>query len=193
MSVPVLDSPGRLSPFLLADGSAPARWQTAVTADWDEERLYLRFECEDDDAWGSFTRRDDPLWQEEVVEVFLAPGEADPREYFEIEVSPLGTLFDARISNPTSKRADLRVDRTWDCPGIAWRAGRGGARRDWWAEIEVPWRSLAPEGPLPRVWRANFYRIERPLGGEVEFSCWSPTLTDPPDFHQPARFGRLVR
>lgn len=192
MEIPTLASPGRLSHFLLADGSGPAGWQTAVTVGWDAERLALRFECEDEDAWGTFTRRDEPLWQEEVVEVFLAPGEADPRDYFEIEVSPLGTLFDARISNPTGMRADLKVDRSWDCPGIAWRVGRGNVRRDWWAEIELPWRSLAPEGPLPAVWRVNFYRIERPIGGAAELSCWSPTLTEPADFHRPERFGRLV-
>lgn len=118
--LPTLTSPGPLSPFLLADGSGPARWQTALTADWDAERLRLRFECEDEDAWGSFTRR------------------------------------------------------------------------DWWAEIELPWRSLAPEGPLPAVWRVNFYRIERPFGGAAEYSCWSPTLTEPADFHRAERFGRLV-
>lgn len=191
-SPPTLSQPGRLAPFLLADGSGPARWQTTLDVDWDGDRLALRFECEDDDAWGTMTRRDDPLWQEEVVEVFLAPGEADPKEYFEIEVSPLGTLFDARISNPTPRRADLQVDRSWDCPGIEWRAGRGEGRHDWWAEISLPWRSLAPEGPLPAVWRANFYRIERPLGGGVEYSCWSPTWTEPADFHRPERFGKLI-
>ena len=191
--LPVLRTPGPLAPFRLADGSGPARWQTRVEVGWDEANLSFRFECEDEDAWGTFTERDAPLWQEEVVEVFLAPGEADPTDYFEFEVSPMGVLFDARISNPTSRRIDLVADMAWNCPGIRWRAGRGTEREDWWAELKLPWRSLVPDGAIPSVWRMNAYRIERPRSASPEFSCWSPTLADPPDFHLPARFGVLIR
>ena len=41
------------------------------------------------------------------------------------------------------------------------------------------------------LWRGNFYRIERPHDAEPEFSGWSPTMTDPADFHKPAYFGIL--
>ena len=60
---------------------------------WDERALHVRFDCADRDAWGTYRERDDPLYEEEVVEVFLAPGEADPRRYVELEVSPAGVLF----------------------------------------------------------------------------------------------------
>jgi hypothetical protein len=55
----------------------------------------------------------------------------------------------------------------------------------------IPWRDVH-DGETPRIWRANFFRIERPRGGDHEFSCWSPTFTDPPDFHRPGFFGRLI-
>jgi hypothetical protein len=87
----------------------------------------------------------------------------------------------------------MRADPSWDCPGLRWAVGGGAARQDWWAILSIPWRGIAPPGDLPRTWRANFYRIERPRDGEPEFSCWSPTLTRPADFHQPARFGFLER
>jgi hypothetical protein len=45
--------------------------------------------------------------------------------------------------------------------------------------------------PIANCWRANFYRIERPHDAEPEFSCWSPTMSDPADFHKPAYFGVL--
>src|SRR5215208_4443350 len=177
-----------LPPFVLADASAPAAQGTAVRLAWSASHLHVRFDCADLDAWGTLTRRDDPLYTEECVEVFLAPGAADPAAYFELEVSPLGTLFDARIDNPDSRRDTMRADLSWDCPGLAWAAGRSGRGEDWWAELALPFAALSgpggPEGP-PRVWRANFYRIERPRGGTPEFSCWSPTLASPPDFHQP--------
>jgi len=180
-----------LQPFTLADGSGPALQQTRVRLCWDGEALHVRFDCVDRDAWGTYQRRDDPIYEEEAVEVFLAPGESDPARYFEFEVSPLGVLFDARIHNPTSLRADLVGDSAWDCPGLRWAAGRGAERQDWWAVLSIPWAGLATDKPIPSIWRANFYRIERPRDGEPEFSGWSPPLTSPPDFHKPARFGFL--
>jgi hypothetical protein len=184
-----------LPPFLLADGSGPAVQQTAVRLAWSGEAFHIRFDCDDRDAWGTFTRRDDPIYQEEAVEVFLAPGAGAPARYFEIEVSPRGVLFDAMVWNPDSERATMRVDPSWDCPGLRWEVGPGASSEDWWATLTIPWAALLPgfpETPLPEIWRANFYRIERPRGlstemlpGKVpadsegvpadsEFSAWSP-------------------
>lgn len=193
----------RLPPLLRADGGGSALWKTAVRVCRDDFGLAVRFDCADRAAWGTFTERDDPLWQEEVVELFLALGPDDPRRYFEFEVSPRGVLFDARVENPTGRRADLEVDTAWNCPGIRWGAGDSdlihpsGEGEDWWAVLVLPWASLTETGVPAEVLRANFYRIERPphpphpANTPHEFSAWSPTLSDPPDFHQPARFGFL--
>lgn len=179
-----------LPPLMRSENAAPAGQATTVRLAWDDAALHVRFDCVDDQAWGTLTRRDDPLWQEEAVEVFLAPGEADPVDYFEFEVSPRGVLFDARIHNPTSLRADLRADVAWNCPGIRWEVGSGSERQDWWAVLVLPWIGLLA-APPPPVWRANFYRIDRPERAPAEFSAWSPTLVHPADFHKPARFGVL--
>ncbi len=179
-----------LPPLVRCEDGAPAEQATVVRVAWDDAALHVRFECVDRHAWGTFERRDDPLWQEEVVEVFLAPGEADPVDYLEFEVSPRGVLFDARIHNHTSLRPDLRADVAWDCPCVRWQAGSGTARQDWWAVLALPWSGLAGDPPM-EVWRANFYRIERPADGSEEFSAWSPTLVRPADFHKPACFGVL--
>lgn len=181
-----------LPPFTLADGSGPARQQTVTRVCYDDQALYVRFDCQDEDIWGTYTQRDEPLYDEEVVELFLAPGAEDPVSYYEIEVSPNGVLFDAQVYNPTSQRADMQVSLDWDCPGIRWEATRDDAARHWRATLVVPWSAVAPSGDLPIIWRANFYRIERPRSAEAEFSCWSPTLTQPADFHKPAYFGRLI-
>jgi len=186
-----------LAPFVLADGSAAAAQATAVRVAHDGRALYVRFDCADRDAWGTWRHRNDPIYLEEAVEVFLAPGMSDPRRYWELEVSPLGVLFAARIENPTGRRTDLVADTSWECAGLEWQAGPAGSSQDWWAALAIPWTALAaPAGEAagtvpPRRWRANFYRIERPRGSPPELSCWSPTLTDPPDFHRPDRFGVL--
>ncbi len=181
-----------LPPLVRSEDGTAAEQATTVRLAWDETALHVRFDCVDRHAWGTWTRRDDPLWQEEAVEVFLAPGEADPVDYLEFEVSPRGVLFDARIHNPTSLRADLRADVPWDCPGIRWEAGPGAERQDWWAALAIPWSGLlAPVEAPPPLWRANFCRIDRPAEEPAEFSAWSPTLVRPADFHKPARFGVL--
>jgi hypothetical protein len=156
----------------------------------DGLRLFVRFDCDDRDVWATHTVRDAPLWEEEAVEIFLAPGESDPKRYYEIQVNPLGTVFDAVVSNPDGRRATMVVDPAWDPATLEARARRV-ASSGWRAEILLPWSEVS--GADEPVWRANFFRIERRRDAPAEFTCWSPTLADPPDFHLPAWFGRLVR
>jgi hypothetical protein len=173
------------------------RWQpTAVRVCHDAERLYVLFQCVDRDVWGSFRGRNEPIYDEEVVEAFLAPG-ADPRRYLELETSPRGAWFEASVESPTGRRDGMRVDRDWRCTGWERAVRVNGTldRRDdvdvgWSAEWAIPFASLGAASPRPGArWRANFHRIDRE--GRGQFSAWSPTLADPPDFHVPDRFGWL--
>lgn len=182
-----------VGPFFLWNGSHFVRQSTFLRLCASAECLFVRFDCEDRHIWGTYTQRDDPLYDQEVVEVFLAEGEQIPVDYFEFEVSPLGVLFDARVHNPASRHhPEFKVDTAWDCPEIQWWAGIAAELNTWWAVLSIPWRALCPSGKWGKVWRANFYRIDRPPDAEPEFSCWSPTLTPVPDFHVPGRFGRLI-
>ena len=180
-----------LPPLRLASGRGIPRQPTVVRIARTGAVWRFRFEAADTEPWSTMTRRDDPLWQEEVVEVFLAPGAADPSRYFEFEVNPAGALFDAEISNPDGRRETMTANTAWDCDGIAWAAGIDGRAGGWWAEIAIPVEPLLSGEPEPESWRCNVFRIDRPRGEAPEFACWSPTLTDPADFHKPERFGRL--
>lgn len=179
-----------ITPFILADGSGSALQQTVARFGYDADCLYVRFDCEDYDIWGTYRERDEPLYDEEVVELFISPGAETPTEYFEFEISPNGVFFDARISNLHEDRTTLCVDLGWNAEARWWARREDHAGR-WTAILALPWRCLASE-PLPSVWRANLFRIERPHNGEPEFSCWSPTFTTPADFHKPSRFGYLM-
>ncbi len=190
--VEVWHSLPEVTPFILADGSGPAVQRTILRVCSDAHALYVRFDCEDREIWGTYTRRDDPIYDEEVVEVFVAAGTDDPTRYLEFEVSPNGVLLDARVYNPTSSRADLQVEIAWICPGIRWEAGRDDKANRWWGALAIPWAAVTRDARPPKFCRANFYRIERPRStGGPEYSCWSPTLTEPADFHKPKRFGLL--
>jgi hypothetical protein len=184
-----------LPSFVLADGSAPAQQQTHVRIAFDSDNFYVRFDCDDTDIWAEATARDSHIYDEEVVELFIAPGEAHPTHYYEFEVSPIGTLLDLDVHSPDLERRTLRANFAWNCPGLQWSAERNDAANHWRAYLVVPWRSIGGSvgagGVVPQDWRANFYRIERPHGQPPEFSCWSPTMSDPADYHRPAYFGYL--
>ena len=71
-------------PLVLAeDGGVPVQ-PTELRLAASAERLWVRFDCRDDEPWSTFTQRDEPLWQEEVVEVFLAAG-GEPLAYPEAD------------------------------------------------------------------------------------------------------------
>jgi hypothetical protein len=188
-NVPGLEPTDRLvelPPVALRDsgnGAVP-RLSTAVRAGFRDGALLVRFDGRDRGSVATLTRRDDPLWKEDVFEVFLSPHDP-PLVYYEFEVNPLGALFDARVESREGRRATMRVDVSWNCPGYSARVRRREYR--WSALLRIPLSPMGGENVTR--WRANFYRIDR--GERDEYSAWSPTFSDPPDFHVPARFGYL--
>lgn len=145
------------------------------------DRLYLRFIC----RYGELTvfEREGsttdiyPLWERDVVEVFLQrPERAGLKSYREVEVAPNGQLLELQIEASGKKRvlgesrARVHLDKT---------------QRVWTAELSVPMN-----GP-DEGWRLNLFRVEG-RGETRSYSAWSPTHTDTPDFHVPAAFGRLL-
>jgi hypothetical protein len=178
-AAPLLDS---------RNGKSP-RLATSVRVWRDRVNLYLLFAGDDDHVVATYTGRDEPLWQEDVVEAFLAPVERS--HYFELEVSPRGTLFDARIVSPEGSRKTMQVDRSWDCEGL-FAAVRIEKEHRLEVLIGIPFAGLGRPEPRPgERWLGNFYRIDRHPGGD-EFTAWKPTMRTPPDFHVPAAFGELV-
>jgi hypothetical protein len=169
------------------DGETP-RLPTSVAVYFDEEYLTVVFSGTDDDVVATYLEHDAPLYEEDVVELFLAPDQ--PTRYFEIEVNPLGTTFDAIIDSPDGVRATMKTDLAWSCERLFAAIRRDGSAVD--TVIRVPFSSLGRSAPSNNeTWRANFYRIDRGTARAAEFSAWCPTLKTPADFHVPAAFGVL--
>ena len=183
----------------LMDGKSEPQLHTDVKLCWDQRNLYIAFTAIDTDIWGPMRNRDDPIYEEEVVETFLSSG-GDVTRYYEFEWSPHNVVFDAKIHCPNEwgDRSTMTADIAWDCKGLQSAVQVVGTvdKRDdidqqWIVEVALPFAEIGRDGKPPENgerWRANFYRIDRAGGGES--SGWSPTLKG--DFHVPARFGTLV-
>lgn len=179
-------------------GLIPSR-RTTVKACWSSERLYISFDCQDCDVWGTMYGHDEPLYDEEVVEAFLNPS-GDLVDYYEFEMNPNGACFDAFVHNPSGTRESMIVDISWDCEGWLYAVNVEGeinsrkmADERWTVEWSIPFSSVCEGVNLPRngtLWRANFYRID--LTPFPEFSSWCPTMKSPPDFHVPSAFGTII-
>lgn len=166
------------------DGSAP-RLRTTVRACWSDGALHVRFEYEDDHVVATMTRRDDPLYEEDVVELFLDE-EGAGRTYLEFEVSPTNVVFDAVITLGADRRPI--GDTAWDAEGLTTAVGENadGTR---FAELHLPFVNFRRPPEDGTVWRWNAYRIDDDREGVRHYSAWRPTGAV--NFHVPERFGEL--
>jgi hypothetical protein len=177
----------------------PAEYATTFRALWDDDGLYLLWEAVDPSPWHTMTERDDRIWEEEVVEIFLDL-DGSGRHYYELEVSPANVVCDLHMISASPWQGDLE----WDLEGLETRVhsrtDAAGTTTGWTAAAFLPWsgfRSLPSARAIalpPRAgdsWRFNVFRIERPGGPEdprkdAVFAAWSPPSGA--SFHEPAAF-----
>jgi len=173
----------RLSLVDCATGRRP-KWGTELRLGWTDDMFHGLFTCQDPNPWATKTKRDDSLWEEEVVEIFVDPF-GDSISYFEININPLNAVADLFIRRI---RTGLRKNFAWRCEGLATACGT--LAYGWVAAFQIPFRALGDCHPSRSpVWKANFARIERPKEGKQELTAWSPSFVD--SFHLLERFGTL--
>ena len=167
------------------------REQTEARILWDKTYLYVSYIATDKHISAVLTERDDPVSKDDAVEVFIAPDSSNVRNYFNFEFNALGTILDR---SPLIKRSS-----SWNAEGLKVGISIDGTLNDetdvdsrWTTELAIPFQTFAGFAPaLPPhdgdAWRLNLYRI----GGEIngQFSVWSDTQTEKPQYHVPERFG----
>jgi len=138
-------------------------------------QLYVGFRLDEpnvDKIRRKVTQFDGPAYQDDSVEMFLAPKGGS--RWYQFIVGAGGALADSK-------------DRS-----RAWNSGARHAvsvgKNGWSVELAVPFSALGVMG-MPRVWRGNFYRNRR-TGMRGESNAWSPPMRN--DYDVPERFGRLV-
>lgn len=179
------------------DDQKGAKQKTTVRILWDDQYLYLGYDCEDSDITAVFTTHDDPTYRDDAVELFIAPNAAEPNHYVGMEMNARAVLYDYLYIWPK-----LHLKR-WDMPGAQLATNirgtlnvRGDKDEGWSLELAIPWqdfqdftKSVPPKAG--DVWRANLNRWD---GTEParRLSQWSDSGLKSPNPHNPARFGELV-
>lgn len=175
-----------------ADGT-PSDLVTKAKILYDNDYIYFAFHLWDQNIWSTYRNRDEHLWTEEVVEVFIQASPSEPN-YIELEVNPLGTMLDIYL-------LDIRKPLpygSWNSQNLQWAVDVRGTvdgkpgDSEWTCEIALPLEDVVTAVSLPpkagEEWRVNLYRVEsKPEKGGL---AWSPTLKR--DFHVPSRFGKIV-
>ncbi len=161
---------------------------------WDDEHLYVAASLPDLDLYAPHTRRDDPLYRDEALEVFLAADGSGVR-YLEHQVSPRGVHFDARF--PQYRRGDEAWNGSWRSAVVldGDLEARGGDQ-GWTVELAFPWIELCADTaiscpPTPdQMLRTNVFRLDKPDRKRQVGLALSPTLS--PDFHAWDNAAQLV-
>ncbi|NUP99982.1 MAG: hypothetical protein HUU35_09020, partial [Armatimonadetes bacterium] len=175
-----------LQGFRTVRGLAPAEGGTTARLRFDQNNLYLLFECDEpilsvaQQRTHEFRTRgeaDGPLWNDDAVVVLLAPPGGPVVDLF---VNGAGTMADARCSE-----ADL-----WGKRDASWQSGAQAAvhRADgrWGLELAIPFAPLGGKPTAGTRWGIQLGRLAAARG---ESSSWSPC---PLGFHDAASFGTLV-
>ncbi len=184
------------------------RFETRMKMMWDDENLYVAAGMVEPHVWATYDRRDMIVFQENDFEIFIDPN-GDTRNYYEIEVNALGTIFDLFL--PRTYIDHGKPDHDWNCPGMRWAVDVDGTLNDsrdadhgWTVEFALPWSAFVERGGMPcpprdgDVWRINFSRVQwatEIVRGEYRKSkglkednwVWSPQGVV--DMHRPQRWG----
>ena len=179
----------RLGPELHIIGTASDRsrhfLETAVLH--DDEALYVSFVSDPAPVPVTKRTRDDDLFNECAVELFLRAGKG----YYEIEVNPLGAVLDLHF--PDVAEEDWRKCAKWDLPGLRWAVAETGIGGRWCAQMAVPWAGVPEASRAEHEGNvclfANFARSQRLPDGAFDLTTWSPAQRA---FCELERMGSLV-
>lgn len=159
---------------------------------WSERGLHVLWQVEGTDLRTDTARPIDvertALYQEDCVELFIAPDPALPRRYFEIEVGPHGHWFDIAVDR-TGRAGVKKEDTAWS-GALTIGTTRDAAARTAVIEFTIAapelLAALRPGAKLP-------LGLDRMEGTKPrQYLMAFPGRTAKPNFHAPTGFGELV-
>ena len=172
--------------------AAPTAVTTRARFVWAQAALYALFELDQAALNVDVSRPTNVersrLYEEDCVEMFLAPKGKYARSYDEIELGPRGHFFDVKIDRFAHDAAHAG-DVSWSS-GVEVKTVVDAATRHAVIEARIPTAeivaALKPGAEIP----LGLFRME---GAQKRmYLAWSPPNTATPDFHVFDAFGKLV-
>jgi predicted metalloprotease with PDZ domain len=197
-------------PFVDIEGDVRPRprFQTRAKLLWDDNYFYVAALLEEPHVWGTLTKHDSVVFNDNDFEIFIDP-DGDNQEYYEIEVNALNTEWDLFLKK--AYRDGGPAINEWEIPGLKTAVHVSGTLNNlsdldqsWSVEFAIPWKALAEFARRPTpphdgdAWRVNFSRVEwrhqivdgkyRKVPKTPEDNwVWSPQGAI--DMHRPERWG----
>jgi len=166
---------------------------------YDDKYLYVSFICQDTDLLSSYSKKDDPIYKEEAVEVMI-DADNNGKEYFELQVNPANVQFDKFFHEGPRRGEDLpwesgmksavKVDGTV--------GKRGDTDVGWTVEMAIPYKTVFKGNKsLPNMppkdgdaWTLNLFRVDHSgKGNKGAYLMWNPVHSG--DFHTLRNWGKL--
>lgn len=163
---------------------------------WTDNFLYIFFDVKDEHIWGTYSKDDDPIYEQEAVEVFLSFGSEVPKEYFELQFSPNLVKYDAWVKNPTGDRHDegFDVDLSWNFKNLEFEqeidaTGDDVKKGSWQTYIKIPAIEIkGSDFKSGDILRGNLFRIDG-YPKQDSFQALAPNFEKTPNFHTPEKFA----
>jgi hypothetical protein len=192
--------------FSHSTGGAKIHERTRVWMRYDDEYLEIKFECLDNPhvMQNYYTHDNEPLFQQEVFEVFISNGPQVPERYLEIQINPNNALFLAKISykGNTQKAYSHQLIDTRQT-GVLHEVEKNEEKAMWGGWLKLPLTLLNyPQKLSSDTFRLNMFRIISTTRQTTPdwkcspenaiFACWNSTMAPWPQFHKPECFGYLI-
>ena len=152
------------------DRKPQPRFRTRAKMLWDDQFLYIAAEMTEPHVWGTHTKHDAVIFEDNDFEVFIDPN-GDNHEYYEFEMNALNTGWDLLLPRPYKDGG--RAVNGWEIAGLQKAVSVDGSLnhhrdtdRGWSIELAFPWAvlgELAYSKSPPQdkdQWRINFSRVE---------------------------------
>jgi hypothetical protein len=161
---------------------APASEKTEVRMLFDTHNLYIGVLCYDSDPPGiraTELRRDESFESDDSFELILDTLH-DHRSGYLFRINPLGTLYDATVTNE-GQTTNENWNEKWDAKAQITRQG-------WSAEMRIPFNALRFVGGEEIIWGMNFHRAIKRKNEDVFWTAHNRNY----EFDEVSRAGHLM-
>jgi hypothetical protein len=204
----------RTASAIVIDGERDAAWEAAPPIEfvfpwesqtgpmqkttarllWDDNNLYVFYECDDKDIVALYTQRDDPTYRDDAVEIFINPQPSQEATYYGLEMNAGAVLYDYVAVMPRTFYRRFQMEGVRLAVKLSGTLNvRGDKDRGWNLELAIPWANFDTLAPAPKAgdrWRAQLNRWDG-VEPHRRLSMWVDPRIERSWPHVPARFGWL--